>query len=110
MVTKTDKENYNMVVQIEMDKIKGRYPHSDELIFNVVADNKRWGHVIKQPWGIEVEPIGHANTNLLCHTREYDMGFKYRIVDNNNNNIIKTKIITTIKGSVPVYFQMECLH
>ena len=47
MVTKTDKENYNMVVQIEMDKIKGRYPHSDELIFNVVADNKRWGHVIK---------------------------------------------------------------
>ena len=59
-----------------------------ELIFGIGTNSEKWGRVIKQSWGLNGNPTGHAHFNPLFDTHKYKVKFTYGMTNKYQANII----------------------
>ena len=67
-----------------------------ELILDLGNDNERRGCVCKRARNNEGEPIGHAHTNPLFDTREYDVEFTDGTVEWHQVNVIAENMYSQV--------------
>ena len=78
-----------------------------ELILSVGTNNKRWGHVIKQSKGLDEKPVGHAHSNPLFDTREYEIEFTDGMIEKYQANIIAENMYAQVDEEGCHYLVLE---